>query len=274
MWASIWEGWQKYLIALTIYSSSRLIVLWAMYIAARFVSPAPEASMNERFLSSLHLSASTSWYRYLLRWDSIWYVTILNEGYNYNGNVLDPQSVQFYPLYPLTAKALTIFPGIDGWLALLVVANVAAALSVLLLFKYVRQDYGDEVAFSTIAFLSFFPSSLFLSAGYTESLTLLLILTSFLLLKQEKYVLAAACAGLASATRSTGVVLLPVISRSGMWNPDRRLDQFALIRPGPTGLTRQLEHRLQHNHKWSRCFIAMLRARQCKTVVSGMQQIA
>jgi Gpi18-like mannosyltransferase len=203
----MWEGWQKYkpyLIALTIYSSSRLIVLWAMYIAARFVSPALRMEL-------LDLGASTSWYRYLLRWDSIWYVTILNEGYNYNGNVFDPQSVQFYPLYPLIAKALAIFPGIDGWLALLIVANIAAALSVLLLFKYVRQDYGDEVAFSTIAFLSFFPASLFLSAGYTESLALLLILTFFLLLKREKYVHAAACAGLASATRSTGVVLLPVI---------------------------------------------------------------
>lgn len=228
MWASVWEGWQKYkpyLIALTIYSSSRLVVLWAMYIAARFVLPAPRMGLSD-------LVASTSWYRYLLRWDSIWYGTILNEGYNYNGNVFDPQSVVFYPLYPLIAKALTIFPGIDGWLALLVVANVAAVLSVLLLFKYVRQDYGDEVAFSTIAFLSFFPTSLFLSAGYTESLTLLLILSFFLLLKREKYVLAAACAGLASATRSTGLVLLPVIIWE-LWRQfagdHRRFFSYALL---------------------------------------------
>jgi Gpi18-like mannosyltransferase len=207
MWASVREGWRRYkpyLIALTIYGSSRWVVLWAMYIAARFVLPAPRMAFSD-------LVAPTSWYRYLLRWDSIWYATILNEGYNYNGNVLDPQSVVFYPLYPLIAKALTIFPGIDAWLALLVVANVAAVVSVLLLFKYVRQDYGDEVAFLTVAFLSFFPTSLFLSAGYTESLTLLLILSFFLLLKREKYVLAAACAGLASATRSTGLLLLPVI---------------------------------------------------------------
>jgi hypothetical protein len=132
-------------------------------------------------------------------------------GYKYNGNDFVQQPVIFYPLYPLIAKALTIFPGINGLLALLVVANVAAVLSVLLLFKYVRQYYGDEVAFSTIAFLSFFPTSFFLSAGYTESLTLLLILCFFLLLKKEHYILAAVFAGLASATRSTGLVLLPVI---------------------------------------------------------------
>jgi hypothetical protein len=49
----------------------------------------------------------------------------------YDGNVLHQQSVVFYPLYPLIAKALTVFPGIDNWLSLLVVANVAAVLSVL-----------------------------------------------------------------------------------------------------------------------------------------------
>ena len=202
MWASVRERWRTYnpyLIALAIYGSSRLVVVWAVYISARILSPRPVSI------------PSTSWYHYLLRWDSTFYATIVNEGYKYDGNDLVGQPVIFYPLYPLIAKALTIFPGIDGLLALLVVANVAAVLSVLLLFKYVRQYYGDEVAFSTIAFLSFFPTSVFLSAGYTESLTLLLILCFFLFLKREQYILAAVFAGLASATRSTGLVLLPVI---------------------------------------------------------------
>src|SRR5262245_40359617 len=157
LWASVYKRWRTYnpyLIALVIYGSSRLVVVWAVYIAARFVFPARP-------------NLKTSW-EHLLRWDSKWYAQILNEGYKYNGNDLVQQSVVFYPLYPLIAKAVTIFSGIDGGLALLVVANVAAILSVLLLFKYVRQDYGDEVAFSTIAFFSFFPTSFFLSAGYTE----------------------------------------------------------------------------------------------------------
>src|SRR5262249_11082896 len=57
----------------------------------------------------------------------------------------------------------------------------------------------------------FFSDVVFLSAGYTESLALFLILCFFLLLKREQFILAAAFAGLASATRSTGLVLLPVI---------------------------------------------------------------
>jgi Gpi18-like mannosyltransferase len=196
--------YSPYLIALAIFGTSRLVVVWAIYIAAHIVLPKHPIGLNVPF-------ASTSWYDPLLRWDSAWYATILNEGYKYNGNDLVQQSVVFYPLYPLIAKALTIFPGIDSLLALLVVANVAAALSVLLLFKYVREDYGDELALLTIAFVSFFPTSLFLSAGYTESLALLLILCCFMALKREQFILAAALAGLASATRSTGLVLMPVI---------------------------------------------------------------
>jgi hypothetical protein len=204
MWTSVQERWRRYnfyLIALTIYGSSRCVVLWAIYIAVGMVRSGGPKSPD----------LTTSWYRHLLRWDSYWYAAILNEGYKYNGNDLVPQPVVFFPLYPLTAKALTIFPGVDGSLALIVVANVAAAASVLLLFKYVRQDYGDEVALLTVALLSFFPASVFLSAGYPESLALLLILGFFLLLKREQYILAAAFAGLASATRSVGIVLLPVI---------------------------------------------------------------
>ena len=199
-----WRTYNPYLVALAIFGSSRLVVVWAMFMSAHIVLPSGSPAAAEFDLGS-------SWYRYLLRWDSAWYATILNDGYKYNGNDSVFQSVVFYPLYPLTAKVLTILSGIDGLLALLVVANVAAVLCVLLLFKYVRQSYGDEVAWLTVAFLSFFPTSFFLSAGYTESLTLLLILCCFLLLEREQYVVAAVFAGLASATRSTGIVLMPVI---------------------------------------------------------------
>src|SRR5262245_60301663 len=111
LWASVHKRWQTYnpyLVALAIYASSRLVVVWAVYIAARFVLPAFE-------------DPTTTWYDYLLRWDSNWYAQILNEGYKYNGDDLVQQPVVFYPLYALIAKALTIFSGIDGRVALLVV---------------------------------------------------------------------------------------------------------------------------------------------------------
>jgi hypothetical protein len=149
-----WRTYNPYLVALAIFGSSRLVVAWAMFIAARYVS------LNDS-AEAAQFDAGSSWYGYLLRWDSAWYATILNEGYKYDGNDSVFQSVNFWPLYPLTAKALTIVSGINGLLALVVVANVAAILCVLLLFIYVRQSYGDECAWLTIACLSFFPTSFF-----------------------------------------------------------------------------------------------------------------
>jgi len=62
-----------------------------------------------------------------------------------------------------------------------------------------------------VTFFSFFPSSLFLSAGYTESLCLVFILLGLILLTRKKFVLASVSAGLSLATRSTGIVMIPVM---------------------------------------------------------------
>src|SRR5262249_41136736 len=90
-----WRKYNPYLIALAIYGSSRLVVVWAIYVAAQFLLPAEE----DRPFAPI-------WYHYLLRWDSTWYATIVNEGYKYNGNDFIQQNVVFYPLYPLIAKPL------------------------------------------------------------------------------------------------------------------------------------------------------------------------
>src|SRR5262245_41734870 len=103
MWAGVQERWRtynSYLVALAIYGSSRLVVVWAVYLSPRIVAastvPPPVQVIG------------TSWYHRLLRWDAAWYATIVNEGYKFNGDDLVQQSVVFYPLYPLIAKAFTI----------------------------------------------------------------------------------------------------------------------------------------------------------------------
>jgi Gpi18-like mannosyltransferase len=72
----------------------------------------------------------------------------------------------------------------------------------------VAERYDNETAVSAVAFLSFFPGSLFFSAAYTESLTFLFIVCFFLFLLRKRFVIAACFAGLCFATRSTGLVLL------------------------------------------------------------------
>jgi hypothetical protein len=61
-----------------------------------------------------------------------------------------------------------------------------------------------------------------LSAGYTEPLELLFIVSFFLALKRKHYVWAAVFAGLAVADRSTGIVLLPVLLCEMWLNRDQK----------------------------------------------------
>jgi len=79
-----------------------------------------------------------------------------------------------------------------------------------------------SVALATTALLSFFPALVLLSAGYTEPLVLLLIAGFFLALKRKSYLSAALLAGLATADRSTGIVLLPVLLWAMWFNRDQK----------------------------------------------------
>ncbi|MDO9563846.1 MAG: mannosyltransferase family protein [Bradyrhizobium sp.] len=157
----------------------------------------------------------------MLQWDSEWYFKIATEGYRYNGDPTIQQNVVFYPLYPLLSRGLAAISGLSPADSLLLVANVAGLLAVVALFKLVREEFGDRLALATVALLSFFPTSVLLSAGYTEPLQLLLIVAFFLVLKQGRYLSAALLAGLAVADRSTGIVLLPVL----LWEMWRNRDQ-------------------------------------------------
>ena len=189
-----------YLKALAIYLCSRLVVFFGVVFGNAHIA-----------LGSDTWVGGTQWYHRLLRWDSEWYKTIASEGYKYNGDPGLPQTVVFYPLYPTLSRLISEILRIDLVNSMLLVANLAAVAAVLLLFKLVRERFDDRTALATVAMISFFPSSIFLSAGYTEPLALLLIVSFFLAVARERFFAAAMLAGLAVATRSTGIVLFPVL---------------------------------------------------------------
>jgi hypothetical protein len=208
------DGFRPYLQALTIFVGSRLLVALAVAFGKIYIP-----------LGSDPWDAGPRWYHRLLRWDSEWYQLIAAQGYAFNGDVGERQTVVFYPLYPMLARAVSAVTGLPVVDSLLLVANIAAIAAIMLLFRLVRSEFGDPVALLTVALVSFFPASVFLSAGYTEPLTLLWIVGFFLALRRQRFFAAAVLAGLAVATRSSGIVLWPVL----LWEAWRHRDirQFA-----------------------------------------------
>jgi Gpi18-like mannosyltransferase len=194
------QSYLAYLAALAIYLCSRLVVFLGVVFGKTYI-----ALGNDTWLGG------EQWYHRLLRWDSEWYKIIASEGYTYNGDAGQTQSVVFYPLYPALCRLVSEILRIDLIDSMLLVANLVAMAAALLLFKLVRERFDDRTALATVALISFFPASIFLSAGYTESLALLLMVAFFLAVARGRLLAAAMLAGLAVATRSSGIVLLPVL---------------------------------------------------------------
>ncbi len=217
-------GWKvhpyiPYFWAISIYLCSRLVVALGLVFSQKYLP-----------IDAATWSAGPFWYHQLLQWDAEWYFKIATEGYRYNGDPTIQQTVVFYPLYPMLARGLAAVTGLTPAHSLLVVANLAGLSAIVALFKLVREEFGDQLALTTIALLSFFPTSVLLSAGYTEPLQLLLIVLFFLVLKEKRYLLAALFAGLAVAERSTGIVLLPVLVWE-MWRNREQKPFLALLLP-------------------------------------------
>jgi Gpi18-like mannosyltransferase len=194
------QSYVAYLAALAIYLGSRLVVFLGVVFGKTYI-----VLGNDTWLGG------ERWYHRLLRWDSQWYKIIASEGYTYNGDAGQTQSVVFYPLYPALCRLVSEILRIDLIDSMLLVANLVAMAAALLLFKLVRERFDDRTALATVALISFFPASIFLSAGYTESLALLLMVAFFLAVARGRLLAAAMLAGLAVATRSSGIVLLPVL---------------------------------------------------------------
>jgi hypothetical protein len=138
------------------------------------------------------------------RWDSEFFVRVAQNGY-------DDASAAFHPLYPaLVALVGRAFFG-HYVLAGLVVSLACCLGSFVLLHRVAEERLGPEGAYRSVLYLAVFPMALFLQAVYSESLFLLLVLTSFALAERNRFAAAGVVAGLAILTRASGLALLPAL---------------------------------------------------------------
>jgi hypothetical protein len=100
------------------------------------------------------------------RWDAEHYIGIATSGYS-------GTEPAFFPLYPLL---LWVAGGLTGnhLLAGLLISNAASLLGLLFLYKLVEHEFNRQVAHRAIFYVSIFPTAIFFSAVYTESLLLCL----------------------------------------------------------------------------------------------------
>src|SRR3954469_22803910 len=171
----------------------------------------------------------------LVRWDSVWYLAIANDGYPAD----DPRRAAFFPLYPLLVRAADAVVGrpvIAGALVSLACFTVALVL----LHRLTDIELGAPAASEAVWALALFPGAVFFSAVYSEALYLALSIGCLYAARTGRWAWAGTAGALGAATRSAGVLL--VVPLAVMWltradgAPRRRLGDAAWIALVPAGL--------------------------------------
>lgn len=164
------------------------------------------------------------------RWDAGWYQSIAEKGYNYIPN--RRSSTAFFPLYPLLMRAVHLLSPTSSdssWLLSgIIVSNAALLVALFYLVRLVRLDFDHTVAARAALYLLVFPTTLFFSAVYSESLFLALTLASFYYARRSRWWIAGAIGAAAALTRSPGVLLVGALGVEYMM---QRRFNWRAIRP-------------------------------------------
>ena len=170
----------------------------------------------------------------LARWDSVWYLRIADSGYGDSA----PRAA-FFPLYPLLVRGVgTAFGGSHGALlvAAYLVSLAAFVAALVLLHRLTELELGRRLARPVLLLLAVFPAALYFGAPYSESLFLLLAVGAFYAARTGHWAWAGICAGLASGTRSAGLLLLLPVALIWWSSPPRRAGDAAWLLLAPLGI--------------------------------------
>lgn len=188
---------------LAIFLITRLAIFTVAYISLPIVADNPiSPPYHLRGMDNLLVDVLGS------RWDTGFYVSIVEEGYRYEG-VTFP-SVPFFPLLPMAMRALLPVTG-DAVTAGILAANLALLGAAIIFFRLVEIRHGQGTADRAVWYLLIFPVSFFGSAIYSESLFLLTAIGALYLARIGRWQAAAAAGFLAGLSRFMGLVVAPLI---------------------------------------------------------------
>lgn len=189
---------------LFLFGLSRLIVFIVAYLAVAFLGHTMTAdAYHLRGTENVWLDVFGS------RWDTGFYVSIVEEGYRYEGVPLP--SVAFFPLLPLLMRVVALFVG-DAVVAGLLVVNSALLLASLVFYRLVALTHGQALAERALWYLLIFPTAFFGSAIYSESLFLLLSVGALYSARRGRWGLSAVMAFAAGLTRLVGLIVAPMLA--------------------------------------------------------------
>jgi hypothetical protein len=149
------------------------------------------------------------------RWDASHYIALARIGYSPENPGHD-SGLGFLPLYSLLMRGLVAVSGVartDAAYAVagIAIANVCFVIAIGLFAKLSSRILSGHTAVYPVMLLCLMPYSFFLNAAYSESLFLVISLSSLLLALNGRWLPAGAVAAFASLTRLAGLALAPAL---------------------------------------------------------------
>jgi len=168
------------------------------------------------------------------RFDSGWYLAIVERGYGPARAPSEPSEHAFFPLYPFLVRAISKPTGADPLRVGPVLSALCALAALWLFWKEALRRLPPRLALQSLVFLLVFPTSFFLLAMYSESLFLLLSVSAFACVARGRLAAAAVLGLLAGLTRAPAVALcVPLLIAAwprgaGRARPGRKLGAAAV----------------------------------------------
>jgi Mannosyltransferase (PIG-V) len=173
----------------------RVIMLLVALVAAQFGEHPPE-TFGDLILRTLD------------QWDAGWYMAIARDGYSaqFDGGT-GQGNIAFYPLLPMLIRLAHIV--VPSWrLAGALVVHLALAGALLYLCALVSLDYDWPTARRAVIALLIFPTAIFLTAIYTESLLLLALTAALYHARRGQWWAAGLWGAAAGLTKTMGAIVL------------------------------------------------------------------
>ena len=211
---------------LILFCGWRFLLFLVAVVASQLGGEVPPAGLAELMRQSVD------------RWDAGWYLAIARDGYSLPET--GQSNVAFYPLLPGLIRLVAVV--VPSWqVAGAIVVHAALLGAVLYLYALVQLDHDQPTALRAVAALLLFPTAIFLTAIYTESLLLLTMIASVYHARRGQWWLAGAWGLAAGLTKLVGAAV--VIALLWEWaravrqeGPQRRhLAQLVAVGMPPLG---------------------------------------
>jgi Gpi18-like mannosyltransferase len=191
----LWKN--DFLFPIAMWLLSRVVIWVTMLLVAPNLPSAPDSLSN------------LSW-GIFDAWDGAHYRAIATTGYNFV-NDGKQHNLAFFPLFPFSIRVLMNL-GLSFEVAGLLINNLAFLVSLYVLYLWLKNNYGVSVARWAAVVVSWYPSSMFTGVIYTEGLYLFLSTAALRAFDQKQYAWTAVWGALATATRPTGMAMIPALA--------------------------------------------------------------